>query len=198
MAVHDLRVGVLALQGDVEAHCLTLGGRAGVSAVPVRTADEVASVDGLVFPGGESTTIGKLLDRVGLLSILHDRIAGGFPVYGTCAGMILLATDIVGSDQHRIGVLNVSVARNAFGRQIDSFEAAITMPDLGGEPVHGVFIRAPYVVSAGADVKVLAEYRQRIVAVRQGNILATAFHPELTTDRRVHDYFVDMVRATRG
>ncbi|HSV74462.1 MAG TPA: pyridoxal 5'-phosphate synthase glutaminase subunit PdxT [Chthonomonadales bacterium] len=189
-----VRVGVLGLQGDVEPHRAALHSLPGVDAPIVRSRGELEAVDGLVIPGGESTTIGKLLDRMGLLEPLVDLAARGLPVYGTCAGLIVLARDIEGSEQHRLGVMDVTVARNAFGRQVESFEADIDMPALGGEPVRGVFIRAPYVRRCGPGVEVLARFRDRVVAVRQGHLLGTAFHPELTADRRVHAAFVETVR----
>lgn len=188
-------IGVLGLQGDVVPHARMLEAHEGVRAVSVRDAAELAAVDGLVLPGGESTTIGKLLDRHALMQPLRDRIAGGLPVFGTCAGMILLARDIEESDQHRIGAMDITVARNAFGRQVDSFEADIPLSVLGGMPVRGVFIRAPFVRAAAPGVEVLAVYDGRIVAVRQGALLAIAFHPELTADARMHGLFIDMVRA---
>ncbi len=182
-------IGILALQGDVEAHRKVLH-RIGAHAALVRDADELARVDGLIIPGGESTTIGKLIDRVGLAQPLRRVAAQGMPIYGTCAGMILLARDIVDSDQPRLGVMDIAVARNAFGRQVDSFEADIEMPAVGDPAVRGVFIRAPYVARTGDSVEVLATYQGVIVGVRQGYLLATAFHPELTDDTRVHRAFV--------
>lgn len=186
-------IGVLSLQGDFEAHRQMLRRIEGVEAVLVRSKEELAQVDGLVIPGGESTTIGKLLDRLNLMDLLRNRAKSGMPIFGTCAGMILMASDIEGSDQHRLNLLDVTVARNAFGRQVDSFEANIDFPEIGENPVRGVFIRAPYVSRTGCKVKTLAMYRDRIVAVRENNLLASAFHPELTTDERVHAYFAEMV-----
>jgi 5'-phosphate synthase pdxT subunit len=194
-------VGVLALQGDVREHLAALREQ-GADAVPVRRPDELAAVDGLVLPGGESTTIVKLAARFGLLESLRAAVRQGLPVYGSCAGMILLADRIIDApvDQATIGGLDVTVRRNAFGRQVDSFESAIAFEGLDGGPVHAVFIRAPWVEKAGAGVEVLGRvvggYADgRIVAVRQANLVATSFHPELTGDRRVHALFVDMVRA---
>ncbi len=193
-----VNIGVLALQGDFDAHRKTLEQIPGVSVQTVRTLAELARVDGLVLPGGESTTIGKLLNRFELMEPLRQRIANGMPIYGTCAGLILLATHIQDRpDQPSIGALNATVARNAFGAQVDSFEADISMNEIDPAAksiVRGVFIRAPYVVSVGDQVKVLAEYEGRIVAVRQAAILGTAFHPELTADNSVHELFVSMVR----
>lgn len=186
-------VGVLALQGNFAVHCSMLEQRCGVRARLVRDAVELASCDGLIIPGGESTTIGKLMDRCGLLEPITAFAAAGRPIYGTCAGLILMAKWIDGSDQIRLGLMDVTVARNAFGRQIDSFEADVRVPAVGAAPVRGVFIRAPYVLGVGAGVEVLAEYDGRTVAVRQGALLGTAFHPEMTDDPRMHCYFVEMV-----
>ncbi len=194
-------MGVLALQGDVREHLAVLRAQ-GAEAVAVRRPEELDAVDGLVLPGGESTTIGKLADRFGLLDPLRKAVAERLPVYGSCAGMILLADRLLDAPpgQQTIGGLDATVRRNAFGRQVDSFEADLAFEGLGGEPVHAVFIRAPWVEEAGAGVQVLARVvggpaDGRIVAVRQGNLVATSFHPELTGDRRVHALFVDIVRA---
>jgi 5'-phosphate synthase pdxT subunit len=192
--VKAVTVGVLALQGDYEAHCAMLGRLEGVTPALVRTPEELSDADGLIIPGGESTTIGKLLVRVGLMDPIRGRASEGMPVYGTCAGMILMARDIVGSDQPRLGIMDITVARNAFGRQIDSFEADIPAPAFGDQPLRGVFIRAPYVTETGPGVEVLARFEEVIVAVRQGHLLATAFHPELTSDTRVHEAFVASCR----
>jgi pyridoxal 5'-phosphate synthase pdxT subunit len=189
----DVTIGILALQGDYEAHRKVLKERLGVTARLVRDAGELADVDGLIIPGGESTTIGKLLDRQALSEPLRDRARQGMPLYGTCAGLILMAREIEGSDQPRLGLLDIKVARNAFGRQIDSFEADIPVPQIGPEPVRGVFIRAPYVSESSPSVDVLGRYEDKVVAVRQGNLLGSAFHPELTDDPRFHAYFVEMV-----
>jgi 5'-phosphate synthase pdxT subunit len=193
-----MRIGVLSLQGDYLAHAAMLRQLPGVDACHVRDAGELAEAQGLIIPGGESTTIGKLLDRAGLIEPIVQRARGGMPVYGTCAGLILMAERIEGSEQHRLGLMDMLVARNAFGRQIDSFEAAIPVPLLGADPLRGVFIRAPYVVEAGPGVEVLARYEDRIVAVRQGVFMASAFHPELTNDVRMHRLFADMVRSAQS
>jgi pyridoxal 5'-phosphate synthase pdxT subunit len=189
-------IGVLALQGDVREHVRMLQ-EAGATATPVRRPGELDTVDGLVIPGGESTTMVKLAETFDLLQPLRMRIKEGMPAYGSCAGMIMLADRIEGgaAGQQTIGGIDMVVRRNAFGRQIDSFEADL---DFAGSPLHAVFIRAPWVESVGADVDVLgtAEPGDRIVAVRQGSLLATSFHPELTGDPRVHRYFVDMVVNT--
>jgi len=214
-------IGILALQGDYDAHRKLLEGRLDTSTTTVRTPEELAQVDALILPGGESTTIIKLLDRIGLIAPLQARIAAGMPVYGTCAGMILLAKNIEAyADQPTLAAMDITVARNAFGRQLDSFEADIPfvftkneknasneVADKGGarkhteeeieDVVHGVFIRAPYVTEAASNVQILAHFRDRIVGVRQDNLLATAFHPELTDDTRVHAYFLTMVADSR-
>ena len=192
-------IGVLALQGDVREHLAALREQ-GADAVTVRRPEELAAVDGLVIPGGESTTIVKLAARFGLLEPLRAAIEGGMPAYGSCAGMILLADRILDAppDQETVGGLDVTVRRNAFGRQVDSFESDIAFEGLDGD-VHAVFIRAPWVEEAGAGVTVLGRVvggsaDGKIVAVRQGNLVATSFHPELTGDRRVHAMFTDIVR----
>ncbi|MEC3976751.1 pyridoxal 5'-phosphate synthase glutaminase subunit PdxT [Amycolatopsis sp. H20-H5] len=197
-------VGVLALQGDVREHAAMLES-AGARALPVRRERELSEVDGLVLPGGESTTMSRLLETFELLEPLRERIAGGLPTFGSCAGMILLARQALDGrpDQQQLGGLDVVVRRNAFGRQVDSFEADLDFRGIDGGPVHAVFIRAPWVEKTGDGVEVLAEVPEipgapevaaRIVAVRQGAVLATAFHPELTGDERVHRLFVDIVR----
>ncbi|MFD0416284.1 pyridoxal 5'-phosphate synthase glutaminase subunit PdxT [Streptomyces sp. NPDC127108] len=192
-------IGVLALQGDVREHLVALA-TADAVARPVRRPEELAEVDGLVIPGGESTTISKLAALFGLLEPLRARVREGMPVYGTCAGMIMLADKILDprSGQETVGGIDMIVRRNAFGRQNESFEAAVDIKGVAGDPVEGVFIRAPWVESVGADVDVLAEHEGHIVAVRQGDVLATSFHPELTGDHRVHALFVDMVRAKQA
>ncbi|MEU9010238.1 pyridoxal 5'-phosphate synthase glutaminase subunit PdxT [Streptomyces sp. NPDC048479] len=189
-------IGVLALQGDVREHLIALAASDAV-ARPVRRPEELAEVDGLVVPGGESTTMSKLAVLFGMVQPLRERIAAGLPVYGTCAGLIMVADKILDprSGQETLGGIDMIVRRNAFGRQNESFEAAVEVAGVDDGPVEGVFIRAPWVESVGAEVEVLAEHGGHIVAVRQGNVLATSFHPELTGDHRVHALFVDMVRA---
>ncbi|MFE5189127.1 pyridoxal 5'-phosphate synthase glutaminase subunit PdxT [Streptomyces sp. NPDC056628] len=191
-------IGVLALQGDVREHLVALAA-ADALARPVRRPEELAEVDGLVIPGGESTTISKLAALFGLMEPLRARVRDGMPVYGTCAGMIMLADKILDprSGQETVGGIDMIVRRNAFGRQNESFEASVEVKEIPGDPVEGVFIRAPWVESVGAGAEVLAEHDGHIVAVRQGNALATSFHPELTGDHRVHGLFVEMVRAYR-
>jgi 5'-phosphate synthase pdxT subunit len=196
-------VGVLALQGDVREHLAVLAGL-GAEPVTVRRPEELTAVDGLVVPGGESTTIVKLAERSGLLGPLRAAVRDGLPVYGSCAGMIVLADRVLDApaDQQTVGGLDVTVRRNAFGRQVDSFESAVELAGVPGGPVHAVFIRAPWVEQAGPGVEVLGRVvggpaDGKVVAVRQGRLVATSFHPELTGDTRVHALFVDLVRAAR-
>jgi 5'-phosphate synthase pdxT subunit len=188
-----LGFGVLAIQGDVREHVEALR-RTGVEARGVRTPEEVAAVRGLVIPGGESTTIGKLATRYGLLEPIRQLVREGRPLMGTCAGMIFMAKTIgaAANDQPALGVMDIAVARNAFGRQLDSFEADLEVKGIEGGPVRAVFIRAPVMSAVEDGVDVLATHEGRIVAARQGNMLALAFHPELTDDSRLHDYFVKM------
>ncbi|WP_422936620.1 pyridoxal 5'-phosphate synthase glutaminase subunit PdxT [Sinomonas sp. P47F7] len=212
----ELRVGVLALQGDVREHVVALTAL-GARAVTVRRAEELDGLDGLVIPGGESTTIDKLARAFGVAEPLKRKIAEGFPVYGSCAGMILLANEIAdpaqdlsGKPQETFGGLDITVRRNAFGRQRESFETDLDFKDIdqSGGPVHAVFIRGPWVERVGDSVEVLAEVdpqhashtatlggRSRIVAVRSGNLLATSFHPEVTGERRVHELFIRMIKG---
>ncbi len=191
-------IGVLALQGDVREHLIALA-VADATARPVRRPEELAELDGLVIPGGESTTMSKLAVLFGMQEPLRERIKDGMPVYGTCAGLIMLADKILDprSGQETFGGIDMIVRRNAFGRQNESFEAKVEIAGIEDGPVEGVFIRAPWVESVGAQAEVLAEHDGHIVAVRQGNALATSFHPELTGDHRVHRLFTEMVRAVR-
>jgi 5'-phosphate synthase pdxT subunit len=190
-------VGVLALQGDVAEHLLALRS-AGAEPAAVRRPDELDRVDALVIPGGESTTIWKLSEIFGLAEPLRKRIADGMPVFGSCAGMIMLADRLPdpASGQQTLGGIDMTVRRNAFGRQVDSFETDLDVAGLDGPPYRAVFIRAPSVEQVGPRVEILATEpgTGSIVAVRQGPALATSFHPELTPDRRIHQMFVDMVR----
>jgi pyridoxal 5'-phosphate synthase pdxT subunit len=190
------RVGVLALQGDFEAHLHALE-RVGASGVLVREAAQIAKLDALILPGGESTTIGKLMVRFGIDAAVSDAHSQGLPIWGTCAGMILLAKRIASGGerggQPTLGLMDITVARNAFGRQVDSFESEIES-DLG--LLRGVFIRAPYVVESGEGVSVLARFKEKIVLVRERNLLASAFHPELTDDDKVLRYYLDEVVAS--
>jgi len=190
-------IGVLALQGDVAEHRRAVTGT-GATAVAVRRPAELDSVDGLIIPGGESTTMWKLADVFELMEPLRKRIANGLPVFGSCAGMIMLATDLLdrSEGQETLGGLDVTVRRNAFGRQVNSFESDIDLRGVDGPPFRAVFIRAPWVEQAGPGVEVLGTEPRtgRIVAVRQGPVLATSFHPELTRDGRIHQLFTEIVR----
>jgi 5'-phosphate synthase pdxT subunit len=204
-------IGVLALQGDVREHVAALTACGGVRAVPVRRPSELDAVDALVIPGGESTTMSRLLQNFDLLDPLRKRIVDGMPAYGSCAGMILLASEVLDGrpDQQQLGGLDVVVRRNAFGRQVDSFETDLAFAGLLEGPMRAVFIRAPWVESVGAGVEVLATVPPRTltgadagaaagraVAVRQGPVIATSFHPELTGDLRVHGLFCELVKRT--
>ncbi|WP_132125137.1 pyridoxal 5'-phosphate synthase glutaminase subunit PdxT [Actinocrispum wychmicini] len=199
-------VGVLALQGDVREHAAALA-ECDVRVQLVRRPEEIAALDGIVLPGGESTTMSRLLETFELLEPLRARIAAGLPAYGSCAGMIMLAAKVLDGrpDQHQLGGIDMIVRRNAFGRQVDSFEEDLDFTGVDGGPLHAVFIRAPWVESVSPEVEVLATVPDtptagaaagRIVAVRQQSVLATAFHPELTGDGRVHRLFTQMVRAS--
>ena len=185
----QLCVGVLALQGAFREHVAAVASL-GATAREVRQLKDIEGIDALIIPGGESTTIGKLLNEWNMIEPLRQRILDGMPVYGSCAGLILLCRDIENSDQPRLGVLDATVRRNAFGRQVDSFETNLSIPEIGADPLPAVFIRAPVITGVGAGVKVLAEVDGQAVAVRQNNILATSFHPELTPDTRMHSYFL--------
>jgi 5'-phosphate synthase pdxT subunit len=188
-------IGVLALQGDFAEH-IGIFQRLGIAAREVRHPQELADLDGLVVPGGESTTVARLISEFALLEPLRERAQNGFPLWGTCAGMIVLAQRVSELAWPTLDALAIAVRRNAFGRQVDSFETDLAVPALGQQPFHAVFIRAPIVEEVGDGVEVLATLDNgKAVAVRQANALATAFHPELTEDDRFHRYFVDMVRA---
>ncbi len=188
-------IGVLALQGAVREHIRMLE-ELGAGGLAVKYPDQIAQCDGLIIPGGESTTIGKLMIRHGFLEPLRRRIEEGMPVFGTCAGMIVLARNLVEGDQPLLGLMDIKVRRNAYGRQVDSFEDRLEIEAVdSGEPFTGVFIRAPWIEEVGPEVQVLSRHRGRIVMAREGNILVSAFHPELTDDRRIHRYFLDMVNG---
>lgn len=191
-----MTVGVLALQGDFREH-MEMFERLGVEAAEVRTPEDLAGVDALVIPGGESTTIGRLATMFGLMDPIRARSEAGMPVFGTCAGMIFAASDTVGHDQPQLGILDATVERNAFGRQVDSFEADLDVVGLD-DPLHAVFIRAPWIHEIGENVQVLASVQdgegvEHPVLVRQGRILAASFHPELTDDVRLHQMLVDLI-----
>ena len=184
-------IGILALQGDIAKHTQMIE-QLGQRTVRVRYASQLMEIDGLIIPGGESTTIGKLLVRFDLLQPLVDIINRGLPVFGTCAGLILLAKEIDGSDQPRLGCLDITVSRNAYGPQVESFETDLRVPGLGVDPVRAVFIRAPIILQTAPAVEVLARYEDRPVLIRQQHILGASFHPELTTDPRIHQLFLGM------
>ena len=192
-----MTVGVLALQGDVREHVHALEA-VGATARPVKRLADLSGLDGIVLPGGESTTMGRLLGIFDLLDPLRALLADGLPAYGTCAGMILLAAEVVDGrpGQELLGGLDITVRRNAFGSQVESFESDLDVEGVGD--VHGVFIRAPWVERAGPSVQVLARVGEHPVAVRQGHLLATSFHPELTGDTRMHELFVRRLVATEG
>ncbi len=189
-----MKIGVLALQGDVAEHIASLG-ECGVIASGVRSKQEIESIDALVIPGGESTTIAKLAKAFGVFDLIKSRIASGMPTYGSCAGMILIADQILdgGADQEGFGGIDAQVRRNAFGRQVDSFETDLSFSGIGGAAFRAVFIRAPWVESVGTQVEVLSSFNGHPVAIRQGHLLATSFHPELTGDNRIHRFFVDQL-----
>jgi 5'-phosphate synthase pdxT subunit len=194
-AARHPRIGILAVQGDVREHARALL-EVGAEPVEVRLPRNLVGLDGLILPGGESTTMRRLIDLYGLREPIVALARGGAPVYGTCAGMILLANRIADGDEPVLRLLDITVQRNAYGRQLDSFEADITVPTLGEAPMHGVFIRAPVVSEVGPDVEVLARDPDgRPIAVRQGRVLATAFHPELTPDRRMHRLLLELIAS---
>jgi len=188
-----MRIGVLALQGAFAEHIATLH-RLKVEALPVRLPHELAGLDGLVIPGGESTSIGKLAKEYNLMGEIRKLARNGLPVFGTCAGMILLANRISDSDVEPLKLMDIIIRRNAFGRQRESFEAALSVPVLGEKPFPGIFIRAPIIEQVNSGVEILARLADGTnVAARQGKMLASAFHPELTSDPRFHQYFLDIV-----
>jgi 5'-phosphate synthase pdxT subunit len=190
--IKTARVGVLGLQGDFAEHLRALRG-IGAEAIDVRRPEQLDDVDALIIPGGESTTIGKLAERFHIIPKLRERIRAGMPVWGTCAGAIFLANEVPGHPHPLLSAMDISVDRNAFGRQLDSFEADLDVPQIGDLPYHAVFIRAPKITRTGKDVETLAALDDgTIVAARQGNLLATSFHPELTADDRFHRYFLSL------
>ena len=193
----SVTVGVLGLQGDVVEHLAALRA-AGADALEVKTQADLARVDGLVIPGGESTTVMKLLARFGLDEPIVARVRAGMPLWGTCMGMIVAAKDVAGlADQPTLGLIDITVRRNAFGRQNDSAEVPLSIPALGSEPFPAIFIRAPWIERTGPGVELLAERDGHGVMVREGRVLGTSFHPELTGDHRVHGYFLGMVREAK-
>ena len=204
----SLTVGVLAIQGDVQENLISTEKaleKLGIEgkAVDVKTADDVSKLDGLIIPGGESTTIGQLSLVNSSLRIIKERIEGGMPVLGICAGMILLAKTaddrVVGkTDQPLLDLLEIKLERNSFGRQKASFEAEISMDSINIPKFHGVFIRAPSVSEVSSDVEILSKFNEKIVAIKKGNIIGTTFHPELTTDISLHKYFVNLVKESKN
>jgi 5'-phosphate synthase pdxT subunit len=188
------RIGVLALQGDFREH-RAMFEALGAATAEIRQPAELDAIDALVIPGGESTTIAKLMRHYGLVSPIQTRAAAGMPVFGTCAGLITLACEIVEGDQPLLGLIDIVARRNAFGRQVCSFEADLEIASLGPPPLRAVFIRAPWIERSGPGVEILASYEGHAVAAREGRVLVSAFHPELTGDTRMHDAFLSMVRA---
>ena len=189
------RIGVLAVQGDVDEHRTALE-KSGAVSSSVKTAADLAKVAGLIIPGGESTTVIRLLERFALDGAIKDRVKAGMPLWGTCMGMILAAHDVAGLDQKTLDLIDITVRRNAFGRQVDSAEIDLPIAALGAKPFPAIFIRAPWIERTGAGVETLARVDGHGVFVREGNVIASSFHPELTRDRRMHDYFISLVRAT--
>jgi 5'-phosphate synthase pdxT subunit len=190
-------IGVLALQGDYAAHAQVLQACGGVEVLPVRDAGALEECDGLVIPGGESTTMSRLCDRYGLWQPLREKITSGLPVFGTCAGLIMLSKNITGGSrnfaQKTLGALDIDIARNAYGPQIESFETELNVPVLGEEPLRVAFIRAPQITRVGAGVEVLARHGEQPVAVRENKIVALAFHPEVVGEARLHRFWLDLI-----
>ncbi|TWT23888.1 pyridoxal 5'-phosphate synthase glutaminase subunit PdxT [Planomicrobium sp. CPCC 101110] len=190
------RVGVLALQGAVREHVQSIEA-CGAKAIPVKWPRDLEELDALVLPGGESTAMRRLIDRYGLMEPLRDFAQSGRPMFGTCAGLILLAREVVGQDRPHLGVMDVAVERNSFGRQIDSFEAELAVAGIE-EPFNAVFIRAPHIISAGPQTQILCEHNGKIVMARNGQFLGCSFHPELTDDHRITNYFLNMIPGGTG
>lgn len=188
-----MRVGVIAIQGDFDKHRESLNrtNTSRLEVIEVRTPEELASVDRAILPGGESTTVGLLMQRYGLGKALMQAGKAGMPLWGTCMGMIMLSTEVEDRDQYTLGLLDITVKRNAFGAQVHSFEDEVAVQGLK-QPVMGVFIRAPVVTRVGPATQIIAEYQGKIVAVKQGKIIGTSFHPELTSDIRLHDWFLKL------
>jgi pyridoxal 5'-phosphate synthase pdxT subunit len=195
VAIDTPVIGVLALQGAVREHAAALKA-SGAEYVAVKWPDQLAGVDGLIIPGGESTTIGKLMTKYGFIDAIRDFASAGKPVYGTCAGLIVVAKRITEGTAPWLALMDIEARRNAFGRQQESFEAELDIPVLGKQPFTGVFIRAPWIEAVGPGVEILACQDGHIVMARESTLLATAFHPELTDDRRIHEYFIEMVKES--
>ena len=188
-----MEVGVLAIQGDFAEHIAVLG-ELGVTAREIRLPEQLHSLDGLIIPGGESTTLSRLMTIYNLRDPIAEMAAQGHAIWGTCAGMIMLSQEITEQDPVPLGIMDIGVQRNAFGRQVDSFEQALNVDGIGEDPYHAIFIRAPVIIRVGPAVRVLSKLEdQRPVAVQQGNLIATSFHPELTRDYRFHSYFLNLV-----
>ena len=187
-----MKIGVLALQGAVAEHLKSISS-SGAEGIAIKQTEQLSEVDGLIIPGGESTTIGKLMRKYGFIEAIREFSEQGKPIFGTCAGLIVLAKDIEGSEEPHLGLMNIAVSRNAFGRQRESFETDLDIKGIE-QPVRAVFIRAPLISQVGEGVEVLSEYQDEIVTAREGHLLASSFHPELTDDYRLHQYFVDMVK----
>jgi len=192
-----VKIGVLALQGAVTEHIQMLSAL-DAEAIPVRTPSELDGLDALIIPGGESTTISKLLTDYGLMEPIRKLAEQGFPIFGTCAGLVLLARKVPNLEMEPIGIMDIEVKRNAFGRQVDSFEVNLEIPALHNGTFHGIFIRAPIIEKAESGVEVLCQLNNKPVAVRQGKLLACAFHPELTDDLRLHRYFLNLVTGDKS
>ncbi len=190
-----VKVGVLGLQGAVREHVKSIEA-SGAEAVVVKKIEQLDEIDGLIIPGGESTTMRRLIDKYDFMEPLRQFAQSGKPMFGTCAGLILLAKNIVGYDQPHLGLMDITVERNSFGRQVDSFEAELMIPNVA-EDFIGVFIRAPHIVEAGENVEILAKHNDRIVAAREGQFLGCSFHPELTDDHRITNYFIGMVEEVK-
>lgn len=190
-----VKIGVLGLQGAVREHVQSIEA-AGAEAVVIKKVEQLSEVDGLIMPGGESTTMRRLIDKYGFMEPLREFAGEGKPMFGTCAGLILLAKNIVGYEKPHLGVMDVTVERNSFGRQRESFEASLDIAGVGDD-FTGVFIRAPHIVDAGDEVEVLSKHDGRIVAARQGQFLGCSFHPELTDDHRITQYFIEMVKQAK-
>jgi len=190
-----VRVGVLALQGAVAEHIRSIRA-CGAEAVAIKKTNQLDEIDGLIIPGGESTTIGKLMREYGFIEAIRERSANKMPIFGTCAGLIVIAKRIIGQEPH-LGLMDITVSRNAFGRQRESFETDLDVRGID-DKVRAVFIRAPLITETGAGVEVLATFEGQVVAAREGHLLATSFHPELTDDHRMHAYFLDMIRESKA
>ncbi|PLV59197.1 pyridoxal 5'-phosphate synthase glutaminase subunit PdxT [Thermotoga sp. KOL6] len=188
-----MKIGVLGIQGDVREHVEALH-KLGVETLIIKLSEQLEIVDGIILPGGESTTMIRILKEMGMDGKLREKIKDGMPVFATCAGVILLAKHINNYQQEKLDVMNITVERNAYGRQVESFETFLEIPAIGKDPFRAIFIRAPKIVEVGEDVEILARHEEDPVLVREGKMLASTFHPELTDDLRLHRYFLEMVK----